>query len=126
MISSSFKFTTNEKIRLASTFHSMHAISSQLTPQCPETRTGPSFLSGTIMEGISEIVTDTFRLQCFQSLTGVKFILVSEPAHKDQDACLRAVYDAYADHVAKNPFQELEMPIRSDLFDAQLNKIFAL
>ena len=76
------------------------------------------------MEGISEIVTDTFRLQCFQSFTGVKFVLVSEATHKDQDYCLKAVYDAYADHVAKNPFQELEMPIRSDLFDLQINKIF--
>jgi hypothetical protein len=76
------------------------------------------------MEGINEILTDTFRLQCFQSFTGVKFILVSEPSHKDQDYCLKAVYDAYADHVSKNPFQEPEMPIRSDMFDSQIHKIF--
>ena len=78
------------------------------------------------MEGINEIVTDTFRLQCFQSFTGVKYFLVSEPAHKDQDHCLKQVYESYADHVSKNPFQEAEMPIRSDLFDAQINKIFNL
>jgi hypothetical protein len=56
------------------------------------------------MEGINEILTDTFRLQCYQSFTGVKFVLVSDPTNKDQDHCLKLVYEAYADHVSKNPF----------------------
>ena len=37
---------------------------------------------------------------------------------------LRAIYDSYADHVSKNPFQEAEMPIRSDLFEQNIIKIF--
>lgn len=101
------KFSTNDTIRLASTFHSMHAISSQITPNSQEIRTNfgkEGFLSGTVMEGINEIITDTFKLACFQSYTGVKFILVSDPSHSDQNTLLRAVYDAYADHVSKNPF----------------------
>ncbi len=32
IIGGGMKFTTNDTIRLASTFHSMHAISSQITP----------------------------------------------------------------------------------------------
>ena len=76
------------------------------------------------MEGINEIVTDTFKLACFQSFTGVKFVLVSDPSHRDQDQILRVVYDSYADFVSKNPFQEAEMPIRSDLFEQSITKIF--
>lgn len=105
----------------------MHAISSQLTPNSHEIRTNfgrEGFLSGTTMDGINEIVADTFKLACFQSYTGVKFILISDPSHKDQDQVLRAIYDSYADHVSKNPFQEAEMPIRSDLFEQNIIKIF--
>jgi len=98
------KFSTNDTIRQASTVHSMHAISYQITPNCSETKQHSSFLGGTIMEGINEILTDTFRLQCYQSFTGVKFVLVSDPTNKDQDHCLKLVYEAYADHVSKNPF----------------------
>ena len=40
------------------------------------------------------------------------------------DLCLKLIYESYADFVSKNPFQEAEMPIRSDLFDSQMTKIF--
>jgi hypothetical protein len=50
--------------------------------------------------------------------------LISEPLVKDQDQVLKAIYDTYADYVSKNPFQESEMPIRSDLFDVAIGKIF--
>ncbi|TNV75235.1 hypothetical protein FGO68_gene14290 [Halteria grandinella] len=130
VITPSLKFATNDTIRLASTFHSMHAISQQITPNCQDIRAGfggsPGFLAGTVMEGINEIVTDNFTLKCFQSFTGVKFILVSDPQQKDMDYCLKSIYEAYADHVSKNPFQEAEMPIRSDLFEGSITKIFNL
>ena len=41
-----------------------------------------------------------------------------------QDAVLKRVYEAYADYVSKNPFQEHEMPIKSELFENQINAIF--
>ena len=72
------------------------------------------------MEGITEILTDTFRLKSFQSFTGVKFVLVSDPSNKDQDHCLKLLYEAYADHVSKNPSQEPEIAIGSDLFEASI------
>eukprot|EP00347_Sterkiella_histriomuscorum_P024177 403332039 len=123
VIAPGMKFSNNDTIRLASTFHSMHAISSQITPNCQETK-GTGFLSNSLLDGINEVITDTFRLLCFQSFTGIKFILISDPQQRDQDKCLQLIYDAYADFVSKNPFQESEMPIRSDLFDIAISKIF--
>jgi len=54
-------FTSNELIRLASTFHSMHAISSQITPACVMPREYQ--IDSPVLDGITEIVTDTFVLR---------------------------------------------------------------
>ena len=35
-------------------------------------------------------------------------------------ALLAAIYDLYTDYVLKNPFYEVEMPIRCELFDQHL------
>ena len=48
---------TNDSLRVASLWHSMHAISQQLSP-----------VSGCL--GIELLQADTFDLHCFQSLTG--------------------------------------------------------
>lgn len=51
------KMTTNEKIFLASMFYPLFAIASQLSP---ESRSS----------GIEVLEADTFKLNCFQTLTG--------------------------------------------------------
>jgi hypothetical protein len=48
---------TNDSLRVASLWHSMHAISQQLSP-----------VAGCL--GIELLEADTFDLHCFQSLTG--------------------------------------------------------
>mmetsp|Transcript_50746 Transcript_50746/g.158542 ORF Transcript_50746/g.158542 Transcript_50746/m.158542 type:complete len:145 (+) Transcript_50746:215-649(+) len=48
----------NDCLRLASTFHSMHAIAGRLTPVGPPT-------------GIETLEADSFRLECYQSPTGM-------------------------------------------------------
>lgn len=52
------KATTNEKIFLASMFYPLFALASQLSPE-PKS------------SGIEVLETDTFRLHCFQTLTGI-------------------------------------------------------
>ncbi|KAK8914154.1 hypothetical protein KSP39_PZI023399 [Platanthera zijinensis] len=52
---------TNDSLRLASLWHSMHAISQQLSP------TIGCF-------GIELLQADNFDLHCFQSLTGTPFL----------------------------------------------------
>lgn len=127
------KMTTNEKIFLASMFYPLFAIASQLSPE-PKS------------SGIEILEADTFKLHCFQTLTGrwwpshmfhifillfsmkiiwdflagVKFIVVAEPIQSGMDQLLKKIYELYADYVLKNPFYSLEMPIRCELFDANL------
>ncbi|KAL3685808.1 hypothetical protein R1sor_003830 [Riccia sorocarpa] len=101
------RLDTNDSLRLASLWHSMHAISIQLspTPGCT---------------GMEVLEADTFDLHCFQSLTGTKLFVVSEPAAPGINALLKTIYELYADYVLKNPFYEAEMPIRCELFEYNL------
>lgn len=60
------KMTTNEKIFLASMFYPLFAIASQLSPE-PRS------------SGIEVLEADTFKLHCFQTLTGNRGY--SQPVH---------------------------------------------
>lgn len=104
------KMTTNEKIFLASMFYPLFAIASQLSPE-PKT------------SGIEVLEADTFRLNCFQTLTGVKLMIVTDRAQTGVEILLRRIYELYADYALKNPFYSLEMPIRCELFDSNLKGV---
>jgi len=101
--------STNEKIFLASMYHSLYAISSQLSP---ESRSS----------GIEMMEADTFKLYCYQTLTGIKFIVVADPKQLGMEAFLKKVYELYSDYALKNPFYSLDMPIRCELFDNYLQQ----
>lgn len=67
------------------------------------------------------MIADAFDLHCFQTLTGTKFLLVVEPGTPEVEDFLKStVYDLYTDYVLKNPFYEVEMPVRCELFDVNL------
>lgn len=56
-------------------------------------------------------------LRCYQTVTGIKFVITAEPTTKaNLLQVLRDIYVLYTDCVLKDPFYELEMPIRSELF----------
>nr|XP_002126416.1 trafficking protein particle complex subunit 4-like [Ciona intestinalis] len=101
------KLSSNQKIMMASMFHSLYAISVQLSPE-----------SGS--SGIQKLETDTFTLHCHQTVTGVKFIVISDPKQVGVDSLLARLYTIYSDYALKNPFYSLEMPIRTELFDSQV------
>ncbi|CAG9837550.1 unnamed protein product [Diabrotica balteata] len=104
------KMTTNEKIFLASMFYPLFAIASQLSPEQKSS-------------GIEVLEADTFRLNCFQTLTGVKLMIISDRTQTGVDVLLRRIYELYADYALKNPFYSLEMPIRCELFDVNLKSL---
>lgn len=56
------------------------------------------------------------------SHTGTKFFVVSEPGAQHMESLLKFVYELYTDYVLKNPFYEMEMPIRCELFDINLTQ----
>ncbi|KAL1833452.1 hypothetical protein ACET3Z_003103 [Daucus carota] len=103
------RMDTNDSLRLASLWHSMHAISQQLSPVAGCT-------------GIELLEADTFDLHCFQSLTGTKFFVVAAPGTQNMESLLKHIYELYTDYVLKNPFYEMEMPIRCELFDINLTQ----
>ena len=59
-------------------------------------------------------------------MTGMKFLLVSSGVDriKEQEVILKSLYEVYADYVGKNPFQEADMPIKSELFDNGVMQLF--
>lgn len=70
--------------------------------------------------GIQSVESSHFRLTCFQTPTGVKFLLVTSPEQPNTDVVVKRCYELYAEFVMKNPFYSLEMPIRVEKFDRAL------
>ncbi|XP_054760987.2 trafficking protein particle complex subunit 4-like [Lytechinus pictus] len=101
------KLSTNERIMLASMFHSLYAIGSQLSP---EQRSS----------GIQLLETDAFKLYCYQTLSGIKLIVLSDPRQTSMEGLLKKIYELYADYALKNPFYSIDMPVRCELFDLNL------
>lgn len=87
--------------------HSLNAISSQLSPAhgC---------------SGIEILEADTFDLHSFQTLTGTKFLLISTPGASFIPSLLQRIYELYSDYVLKNPYYEMEQPIKCEKFDLEV------
>ncbi|CAG9535681.1 unnamed protein product [Cercopithifilaria johnstoni] len=103
--------TTNEKIILSSTFHSLYTIAAQLSPALKSS-------------GIQVLFTNHFKLYCYQSTTGVKFVVVgSLSLNHGVDGLLRRIYELYADFALKNPFYSIDMPIRCQRFDDAIRNL---
>ncbi|XP_041613194.1 trafficking protein particle complex subunit 4-like isoform X4 [Vulpes lagopus] len=54
------------------------------------------------------------------TLTGIKFAVLANPRQAGIDSLLQKIYEIYSDFALKNPFYSLEMPIRCELFDQNL------
>ncbi|RYP92476.1 hypothetical protein DL770_001422 [Monosporascus sp. CRB-9-2] len=140
------KLDTNDYLVLAGTFHGVHAITARLDPlrgrlaaqhqqqqQAAQQQGTAAAASGqqgaaaTMVpsraeppSGLEVMETENFRLQCFNTLTGTKFLLFTDTMQANVDVVTRRVYDLYADYVMKNPFYQLEMPVRCDAFERKL------
>ena len=123
-ISVNLQLNSNEVINMASIFYSMHAISSKLTPPGYE-KTSELKLEN---NGIEIIESSAMKLVCKQTLTKIKFILVTDPATSNDEIekTFNKIYNLYSDTVSKNPFYDLDMPIRLDNFDIGINNIFKI
>lgn len=100
---------------------SIGTIASNVTPTPRIHRDPPS--------GLEVLESETFRMQCFNTLTGTKFLIFTElglpGGPGNVEGYLRKIYDLYADYVTKNPFYSLEMPIRCEIFDRKLGSYIA-
>lgn len=96
------QLSSNDYLILAGTFHGVHAISSQISP-----------VPGS--SGIEILETNHFTLRCFQTLTGTKFLLFTDPRQRDPDAILKRVYEIYADYVMKASYHRACGHVSTDL-----------
>lgn len=114
--------SSNDYLILAGTFHGLHAIARSISPaplptlppnSHPTQRKPPT-------TGIESLESSHFRLTCFQTPTGVKFLLVTSPEQPNTEVVVRRCYEIYGEFVVKNPFYSLEMPVRVEKFDRAL------
>jgi len=113
------KLSANDYLVLAGTFHGVHAITRSLTPSTILTSSNPP-VQRSSLTGIEVLESSLFRLTCFQTVSGTKFLLFTEPTQPNVDVIMRRIYELYADYVMKNPFYQLEMPVRCEAFDRHL------
>jgi hypothetical protein len=104
----------------------VHAITARLNPvKAAPDRSSTASNSGLANRpeppsGLEVMESENFRLQCFTTMTGTKFLLFTDTTQANVDVTIRKVYDLYSDYVMKNPFYQLEMPVRCDMFDRKL------
>jgi trafficking protein particle complex subunit 4 len=105
----------NDKLRLASSWFGMCGISAQLSPSLQSS-------------GIQIMQAEGFDLHSFQTLTGVIFMMLTQPHTPEAADILRTiVYELYCDYIMKNPFHEVDQVVKSELFDTNLiNKMKAV
>ena len=134
--------TTNDYLVLAGTFHGVHAITKNITPKFPANsasssddppapttngRTGRAAAfrypnPDAPVTGIESLESSFFKLTVFQSLTGTKFLLFTDPSMPNTDGLVRGIYERFADHVCKNPFWLLDNPVRLEGCDRALSQ----
>lgn len=158
------KLGANDYLVLAGTLHGVHAIASKLTHSTNLNKEDPSHItqnnnaslintgksqnSDSNKSGLQSIETDFFNLYIFQTLTGLKFIIVTSPnpvVHNLQpieslgtssrgelskqctlvNDIYNQLYVLYSDYVMKDPFYSLDMPIKSSLFEMKVKELMS-
>ncbi|KAK2045903.1 sybindin-like family protein [Colletotrichum somersetense] len=126
------QLSTNDYLVLAGTFHGVHAITARLNPLMSRQDAAAAAAAASVTAaggipsrpepptGLEVMESENFRLQCFNTMTGTKFLLFTDTTQTNIDVTLRRIYDLYSDYVMKNPFYQLEMPIRCEMFERKL------
>jgi hypothetical protein len=74
-------------------------------------------------DGIESLVAGGLGLHCFQTRTGIKFVITAEPGTSDMSLVLKEIYVLYTECVLKDPWYEIDMPIRSELFSQSIDAL---
>ncbi|RKF54587.1 Trafficking protein particle complex subunit 4, partial [Golovinomyces cichoracearum] len=115
------KLSINDYLVLAGTFHGVHAITTRLNPvHPPPSHSLASTERPEAPSGLEVLESEHFRMQCFNTLTGTKFLLFSDPLQPNVDNIINKIYELYVDYVMKNPFYQLDMPIRCEGWERRL------
>ncbi|CAD5177113.1 unnamed protein product [Musa acuminata subsp. malaccensis] len=66
--------------------------------------------------------TNTYKLSFMESPSGIKLILITHPKTSDHRESLKQIYSLYVEYVVKNPLYVPGTPIKSELFDTNLEQ----
>ncbi|GFG30890.1 hypothetical protein Cfor_07454 [Coptotermes formosanus] len=73
-------------------------------------------------EGFLYYKTSKYALHCFETPSGLKFILNTDVNSQNVRELLQQIYSQiYVEYVVKNPVCNMKEPIRSELFKAKLD-----
>ncbi|CAA9987961.1 trafficking protein particle complex subunit 4, putative [Plasmodium knowlesi strain H] len=125
--SDEIKLNSNEEIRLASMLHGISTISEKINVHAPPINESKRNIFKSLeKKGIETIEGDGFKIQCYDTLTGIKiFIVHKDDLNIEANTYLKRVHELYSDIILKNPFYDIDMPIRSAVFNEQIEKLFA-
>ncbi|VDM22671.1 unnamed protein product [Hydatigera taeniaeformis] len=115
----------NDRITVASMFQAIHHMARVLTPS-PVNVDAMNSKSSIVTEpsGIQTIETPEARIHCYESITGTKFLLITDARIPSAArGALKLVYEAYTDYVLKNPFYSPNQPFNFEFFNVRLRKI---
>ncbi|EFA86020.1 hypothetical protein PPL_01253 [Heterostelium album PN500] len=74
--------------------------------------------------GFHCLTTSTYKLHFYETLSCVKFIVLTDPKTPDLREDLKKIYNsAFVEYVIKNPLYQLNSVIKCELFITQLNQI---
>ncbi|XP_075239719.1 trafficking protein particle complex subunit 4-like [Convolutriloba macropyga] len=98
--------TADEELTIYSLLYTMYAMSANLSPVEKDS-------------GFEQIDGDNFKVNVFQTVTGIKFIVVSD-LKQSMDVLFWKIYELYSD-VLKDPlYKNNSQPIKNALFDNAL------
>ncbi|XP_063714693.1 trafficking protein particle complex subunit 4-like [Symsagittifera roscoffensis] len=101
------KPTSDEELTMYSLLYTMYAMSATLSPVASDS-------------GFEQIDGDNFKVNIFQTVTGIKFIVVSDLKQQNMDVLFWKIYELYSD-VLKDPlYKNNSQPIKNPLFDNAL------
>ena len=123
IFSDKMKIDANDNITLGGVFYAQYNMAAKLTPSSLIKKSELDMIS----KGLEVIESDFSKIICFESLTKMKFLFVTDKSTNESECedMYKKIYDLYTDLVSKNPFYELEMPIRNKNFDREIQNLFS-
>eukprot|EP00455_Lapot_gusevi_P037618 TRINITY_DN4222_c0_g1_i2.p1 TRINITY_DN4222_c0_g1~~TRINITY_DN4222_c0_g1_i2.p1 ORF type:complete len:145 (+),score=15.22 TRINITY_DN4222_c0_g1_i2:71-505(+) len=73
-------------------------------------------------EPLNSFVTKGYKLHYFETLSGLRFVLTTDPTVGNLQELLRSVYALYVEYVSKNPLYQVGDSVDCQLFVSKLSE----
>lgn len=112
-------------IGLASRFYALDNLQSTIVPEKAKQLYETSDIEFMNKSKIQDIETSTFRMSVFQTISGLRFMLMTPPSvqAKQNQSSLQQIYRVFADYVLKDPSYSIDSLIENNQFAIEVNKV---